>query len=58
LKLMETFVEMSESAEHLTIIAQQFVPTLMNPILSDYDTSLNDAKCALLQLAHSICFRK
>jgi exportin-1 len=49
LKLIETFVEMSDSAEHLTIIAQQFVPTLMDPILSDYDTSLNDAKCAWLQ---------
>jgi exportin-1 len=48
LKLIETFVEMSESTEHLAIIAQQFVPTLMDPILSDYDKSLNDAKYALL----------
>jgi exportin-1 len=48
LKLIETFVETSDSEEHLQVISQQFVPMLMEPILSDYDKSLADAKCDLL----------
>jgi CRM1 C terminal len=46
LKLVETFVETSESAEHLQVIATQFVSALMDPVLSDYAESLPDAKCA------------
>ena len=46
LQLVETFVDTSETQEHLQVIAQQFVPALMEPILNDYAQSVADAKCA------------
>lgn len=55
LKLIETFVETSESEEHLAVISQQFVPTLMEPILSDYEKSLPDAKCAPPRALWAVC---
>lgn len=50
LQLIETFVETCETQEHLAVISQQFVPMLMQPILSDYDSSLPEAKCVPLLL--------
>jgi CRM1 C terminal len=48
LKLIETYVDTTETQEHLAVIAVEFVPLLMEPILTDYERSLPEAKCAPL----------
>jgi hypothetical protein len=48
LRLIETFVDTAEMDEHLAVIRADFVPALMEPILTDYERSLPDAKCAPL----------
>jgi exportin-1 len=45
LRLIETFVDTIELKAHLAVIASEFVPSLMEPILSDYEHCLADAKC-------------
>ena len=45
LKLIEAFVDTAEMEDHLNVIRSDFVPALMEPILSDYQESLPDAKC-------------
>lgn len=43
LRLIETFVDKSDDT---TIIAQQFVPAMMDPILGDYARNVPDARYA------------
>lgn len=50
LKLIEAFVDTAEMEDHLNVISSDFVPALMEPILSDYKESLPDAKCAPFSL--------
>jgi len=44
LRLIETFVDKSEDTQ---IIAQQFVPAMMDPILGDYARNVPDARCVI-----------
>lgn len=48
LRLIETFVEKSD--DHSALIAQQFVPAMMDPILGDYARNVPDARWALTAL--------
>lgn len=41
LKLIETFVD---KAEDMDLIAKQFVPAMMDPILGDYARNVSDAR--------------
>lgn len=41
LRLIETFVEKAEDTE---IIAKQFVPAMLDPILGDYARNVPDAR--------------
>lgn len=41
LKLIETFVDKAEDAE---LIAKNFVPAMMDPILGDYARNVSDAR--------------
>lgn len=50
LKLIEAFVDNTEMEDHLQVIRAEFVPALMEPILSDYERSLPDAKCVPFSL--------
>ena len=43
LRLIETFVDKAEDTQ---VIAQQFVPAMMDPILGDYARNVPDARCA------------
>lgn len=42
LRLIETFVEKSD--DHSALIAEQFVPAMMDPILGDYARNVPDAR--------------
>lgn len=46
LKLIETFVETCSSEEELAIVARDFVPELLDPILADYRRGHPDARDA------------
>lgn len=43
LRLIETFVK--EADDHSALIAEQFVPAMMDPILGDYARNVPDARC-------------
>lgn len=43
LKLIDTFVERCDEP---ALVAQQFVPAMMDPILGDYARNVPDARCA------------
>jgi exportin-1 len=43
LRMMETFVERCEDT---SLIAEQFVPAMLDPILGDYARGMPDARCA------------
>ena len=43
LRLIETFVK--EADDHSALIAEQFVPAMMDPILGDYHRNVPDARC-------------
>jgi exportin-1 len=44
LKLLETFVERCDDT---SLIADQFVPAMLDPILGDYARGVPDARCTL-----------
>ena len=45
LRLIETFVD---KCEDTAMIATQFVPAMMDPVLGDYARNVPDARCAFL----------
>ena len=45
LRLIETFVD---KCEDTAMIATQFVPAMMDPVLGDYARNVPDARCACL----------
>jgi CRM1 C terminal len=55
LRLIETFVEKSD--DHSALIAEQFVPAMMDPILGDYARNVPDARW-VLAAATVICRRR
>lgn len=46
LKLIETFVD---KCEDVTLVTEQLVPAMMDPILGDYQRNVSDARCACTQ---------
>lgn len=50
LKLLETFVERCDDT---SLIADQFVPAMLDPILGDYARGVPDARCSPLTCGRS-----
>ena len=55
LRLIETFVD---KCEDTAMIATQFVPAMMDPVLGDYARNVPDARCACFFYVHACEFGK